>query len=312
MRHTTRRTVPKLASYILIFIFIGVVLGILWLYFASHKSLPDTEGIVIYGDPIKIVYPRKPSGEGRVVLFPKDVVISSVGGYGAYEIDSLWKLAHDEHNPEIFTRSLAETLGAPISGYIGAIGERTLPGELGYWTGLQMYFTKKLETSLPLSDFLSLLQMDIGNGERDVTLDLTKRAISQKTLSPDERMEKIVDTGLVDYTLGSWMFHEAIRKEGMRVAVRNTTGAPLLGGRAARMLNNAGVNVISVGNDSTVRQSCEIVGKKEYLEGPTAKLGKQIFGCALVEGQVVDVPADLVMYLGTSYAEKIIGSLQKK
>jgi hypothetical protein len=101
--------------------------------------------------------------------------------------------------------------------------------------------------------------------------------------------------------------NDVLRKEGLSVALYNTTSVPALGNRASRILTNAGILVVTVGNDEPAISQCEVAGSAKPLSSKTAAYMLGIFGCrkiVLQEG----TRADLTIRLGSDYAKRFEAS----
>ena len=115
----------------------------------------------------------------------------------------------------------------------------------------------------------------------------------------------ILDPAMVDSRLAHVFEDDAVRTESVSTAILNTTGMPSLGSRAARLLGNLGVSVVSVGNDTPEVKVCTVTGTRDSLLSASAKVIESVLGCRPVEISQSD-QADLTARIGATYAKRFL------
>lgn len=286
-----------------------VLLLVAW--FGSIRNVGNRMTVVLVGDPVTIVSWNKRDNSFLLVSLPSQAVIDSVHGYGNYSLESLWKLGSIEGKEgTVLSESIEELFGAPVPWYIGRknhvlLGKKdplmqvksvfSLPSMSSFFRGLYT-------TNMSPREFLTFA-LAFSRRKTDIKIIDVERALIYQTL-PDGSSQLVPDKNSVDQLIGDAFEDTAIRKEGLSVAVFNTTPISSLGTRVSRMLGHAGVLVVTVGNDRPTIGTCLLHGGKRELTSETARFIQEVYECRTEES--VESRADLILRIGTQYQSRFI------
>ena len=294
-----RRTyISRLGITLLVVGIVGVLAAVSVLRMQSQTGRTT---VVLMGEPVMVWSKDRSTKRVIRITLPKNTVIEGVHGYGMYSLESLWKLEEIEREyGAVLASSMQEALGVPIPWFIGGKGERE--GTLT-WGSVLEYLRGGYRTNIPLPLLVSLIIETARTDQVEEVALTPNTALTSQTL-PDGTTRNVLDTSRVDILLGSLFEDESIRREGLSVAVYNTTDMATLGNRAARILGHIGVFVVRVGNDTPTIDRCTITGAKRVLATTTATIIRELFGCETVEG-AAEV-ADIDVRVGSTYQAKFL------
>jgi len=118
----------------------------------------------------------------------------------------------------------------------------------------------------------------------------------------------LLDPSRLDYIINNAFLDTGLRGEQLSIAVYNTTSVPSVGERAARVMSHLGLQLVFVGNSTPERPTCVVTGSSRALSTKTAMFIRDYFQCT--EGPPLSTDAgaaaDLVLYLGTQYAQQFV------
>jgi hypothetical protein len=244
--------------------------------------------------------------EHVVILdIPNTAVIEGTRGYGKYPLASLLKLdTIDRHEGRVFVESLTDAIGLPIIGYaqlppqIVGNGSITLVRSIFSWQSLLDTHSRH-DISWGTWAAWVFAAHSLKADEVDV-VSATPTLVDQT--QPDGSTISLLDSSRLDYLYGSMFVDTAIRTENMTVSVYNTTGVPTIGQRAARILTQMGISVVTVGNDDKELSQCEVSGNTASLRSHTGKFMAQYFGCKVIQTDDTSSASDISLHLGKEYA----------
>ncbi len=312
MRHPVHKHVSiwDRCGFWLRFGVLGLFCGLVALaWFVTDRRYVGPTTIVLATDPILIWSLNKKNNSSILISLPKTLVIEAVAGFGTYSLEGLWRLDNVEKKSGLlFTQSLEQAIGLPISYYLGykdelissAAGKEIDVAKLAlsqvrFWSG-----SHKL-TNINWWIFLELWWR-FGSMSSDMQfINIAKSTTLAEQKLPDGSTVRVIDPGQIDRLFGQRFEDELVRQERVSVGVYNTTKVPTLAGRVARILERVGVVIVTVGNaEPEVADKCVLAGNKDSLHTKTAQVIGRVLGCRL-EIESLD-RVDLAVRLGRDYA----------
>jgi len=295
----------------LIVVFVLVLFCIFGLRGPSTSS--DRVNVVVATSPMSVWSWNTTDNTFIVLTIPSDDVIDALYGYGNYSLDALWRLGFiDQKEGVLLSDSLSDTLGIPISWYIGAKAQ-TLAGvsdALGYGktlfslSNIFPFMGRRYQSNMPISLFIAFSRvLTAARPDTIHEIDVGNLDVVNAELLPDGTTRKVLSPDFLDHALGGIFESDVIRAEGLTVALYNTTSVPALGNRASRLLSNAGILVVTVGNDQHLINQCELTGGAKPLSSKTALYITSLFHCRKIVSQD-GARADLMIRLGTDFAKR--------
>lgn len=290
--------------------FVVTALFLLWMLLPRPTPAYPRQTIVIAADPITVVSWNPRDRTLIKILLPSDMQATGTHGYGTYSFEAFWKLGEiDKKDGTVLMESISEALGIPVTGYIGA---RTGLTGGNYFSvgGLFGFLRGRYRTNLSFNTFLSYVWlMQFSKPNKVTTYDFagTPAQIAQDVAVPDGSHVFVLSPDQVDNRLAHVFEDERIRKQLITTSVYNTTDVPSLGTRAARLLGNLGVSVVSVGNTVPEVDICTISGTKPSLQSASALVISSVLGCKKIESNDA-ARADLTVRIGTQYAKRFMAN----
>ncbi len=315
IRRSERKASGKRFPF-LVFLITICGLGIGFYYFIGTHYLPVQRTTVLFlTDPVEVASYEPSQQKWTRVQFPTSTHIAGIQGLGQYAVDSLWNIAATEGSPSaVVLGSLTDELGVPIEYYAGENGKM--------WTKLSdqenitsIYFSfsgaiqrifNKLHTNIPIPLYIALMRSFRSTPAHTIATAFLEKGsgLSEKKL-PDNSTILEFERDQFDSLTDNFFEDKQIRDEHLRIIVLNTTGRPFLGSRAARIIDRLGANIIQIGNENQVVDSCEISGTTEQLKSKTSQSISQLFGCEkktlTEEGR-----ADLTVRIGKKYEQRFL------
>ncbi len=297
-----------------ILLVLAVIAGVTWMVL-KKPALPRLT-VVAVGDPM-VVWSWDSSVHRAVrIIMPAATVIEAAGGYSKYSLHALSRLGDIEgRGGTILAQSIQEAFGLPIDGYIGPNGPE-LPGGadaslvpaplaiLRFPLVILGSYRANLSPTTLL--YLSLAATRL-RPDHVTTIELTEDALVSEQLA-DGTVVATPDMSRLDVLFGT-MFEDArVRREGLSVAVYNTTDMASLGSRVGKLLGRMGVFVVRVGNDTQPIDQCSVRGSKKALASATAAVVIKILGCRQEEG--TPELADLEVRVGKAYQARFLPGAQ--
>ncbi len=285
-----------------------------WIFFPRQGPYAR-QSVVLAGSPM-IIFSWDPTDRTlTLVSLPSDVVAEGTHGYGEYSLDAFWRLGEiDKKDGTVLSESLTEAIGIPVEWYIGPVsgvftGSSDAPSlakEIFSLRNIFSYIGRQYRTNISLRTFLGFTWLlQVTKPDRVNTYDFSRQpqSVARDTILPDGTKQWVIDMPAIDLQLKGIFEDARVRREGVTVALYNTTDMPSLGERTARLLSHVGVSVVAVGNENADIDACEIAGSEETLKSVSAKVTTAILGCkelvATESGR-----ADLIVRMGDSAVKR--------
>lgn len=310
-RHSRIHKPGKGLRYIVFSLPVLLLLLLLFIWFGGIHNVGNRMTVVLVGNPVTIVSWNKRDNSFLIVSLPTQAVIESVHGYGKYSLESLWKLGSIEGKEgTVLSESIEELFGAPVPWYIGKKNHMlltkndplTLVKSVFSVPMAPSFFSGLYATNMSPREFLTFV-LAFSRRRPDIKiLDLEETLVSQAL--PDGSSELVPDKNSIDQRIGNTFEDSAIRKEGLSVAVFNTTPIASLGTRVSSMLGHTGILVVTVGNDRPTIGACVLRGGKKELASETARFIRELYGCRTEES--IEPRADLIFRIGTEYQSRFV------
>lgn len=287
-------------------VFVVVMLCFVWMGFRVASSPAQfRQSTILVGESVHIVSWDAKREHVVLVDLPGTAVIEGTHGYGKYPLFSLLKLdTIDRHDGKVFTESLSDALGLPLLGVAQLSSDAPKEGSvelLRHAFSWKSLFDVKKHHVVSWGTWASwVLATRSLKADQVETINAKQVLVDQS--QPDGSTISILDAQRFDYLYGNLFTDTRIRTEGVTVSVYNTTGVPTIGQRAARILAQLGVSVVTVGNDETAIANCVLEGTKTSLRSYTAKFIRSYFDCETKQNEEVSGTSDLSLRLGTEYA----------
>lgn len=303
-----------------VFVLGAIVLAIafvVWVLLPKKQNPYPRQTMVLVGSPMTLLSWNERDRNLLLITIPESVTAEGTHGYGTYSFEAFWRLGEiDKKDGTVLSESMSEALGVPVGAFIGpktgifgasedplafAKGVFSVPHILSYISGIY-------RTNISFSSFINFVWiLQVTKPDRVTTFDFTHTPdlIADDVTIADGSHELLVNPVRVDNRLAHIFEDERVRRETVTTAVFNTTAMPSLGTRAARLLGNVGVSVVSVGNDSPEIAGCTVSGTKELLMSDSAKVIGSVLGCTNREIAQSE-RADLTVRIGKSYAKRFL------
>ncbi len=233
------------------------------------------------------------------------VAIEGARGYGRYPLFSLLKLdTIDRHGGRLFVESLSDALGLPLVGMMQISQPSESSNSIEFLREVfswQSLFEVGKRRSISWGTWASWVLATASLKADQVETISTTHALADQ-VQPDGSIVSIFDSQRFDYLYGNLFTDARIRTEGITVSVYNTTEVPTIGQRAARILSQLGISVVTVGNDETKLSRCILTGTQESLRSQTAEFIRSYFHCDVKKIDETQGTSDLSLQLGSDYA----------
>lgn len=293
-----RRGLPRSAPVNplgLLFLILALIVGLagFWLWQTGKFGKFERFNLVIATEPVTLVSLDKSSGSATVVSLPSDLqIFEVVPNYGAYPISAVYKLGQlDNRGGQVLSWTVGELLGVPVDGYLVKSGSKLGP-DLVWASASNLNFLDRVRFAF---EFWRV-RFDKTN-----KVDLGKMA--EPLVLADGATGRAVEKTALDSFLAGDFVEANLRNEGLRVEVVNSTPTSGLGQRAARVLTNIGVEVISVGSSTDFLPNCEVWVRKKDQGTQTVKRLTNIFSCKVVVKEELD-RADVSLVLGRDFSDR--------
>lgn len=296
------RLLPAMVAIIVVVLILCVIWMVLRVASAPAQFRQST---ILVGEIVHIVSWDAKREQVVIADLPGTAVIEGTRGYGRYPLFSLLKLdGIDRHGGKVFIESLSDALGLPLVGISELSPDAPKDGSVELlrqafsWKSL---FELRKHHAIPWSTWASWVwAARTLKADQVEAINATQVLVDQ--LQPDGSTVAIFDAQRFDYLYGNLFTDTRIRTEGVTVSVYNTTGVPTIGQKAARILAQLGVSVVTVGNDETAIAGCMLEGTKDSLRSQTALFIRSYFLCQTKQSDETQGTSDLSLRLGTDYA----------
>lgn len=278
-----------------------------------------TFGVVSQSSPETIyVASIEPGVNAEVVEIPEEVKLQVTHGYGEYMSGSLYGLAEQENNMDIFIKTLEYELGIPFDGWI--VKQQPLVDfhldEDNYRYALKLFIQ-----SLWLGD----VQSNIAWGDRvklwwqgrNMRYDQFQSILFSAGNWAREEQEidgqEVIwfDKNSIDLKLPDLMADSQVRNSGLEVIVINTTNIKGLGSQISRVLTGLGSKVVHVSDSEEQLGQCVIRYSAGVSDSYSGDRIRNIFNCQTDNELLEDGRADVEIKLGLEQGRVWKGDVSK-
>lgn len=264
--------------------------------------------IVFNTSPILVMsFPKEADESIMAVTIPESVYSHVPFGYGPYRMGAVWRLGELEKREGLFSETVADLLGVPISGWVGTADPiplsdtdtvtliRDVKARFGIWSLL------RFQTNLNTLDKI-LLGWKIFQARHDLSL----FAIHQnERLFVDARLIdgsaiKLVNERALDTFLEQKFEDRIARTESVNVLILNTTDTLGVGHKFSRFINNFGAKVMAVKNSDDYIETCIIETEERTRDTKIVTFLKTEFDCQVLEINEVS-SAEILVKIGSLY-----------
>jgi len=236
---------------LLVIVFLGGFLGFAFITWQQKKWDTATRFTLISLDRPIVIKSFDPStGDGITLVLPDNLMLDTVAGKGGWRTGVIEKLG-EKWGSEWVSDSIADYLGIT---YTGITEDLNLADRILWW-----WYGREIKWE---------------------PIVLAETSLLSEVKDPD---------GVVLVRLGehwpekaeAWFSSANLAREQVNVNVVNTTGVGGLGAHVARIVENGGIRVISVGNSNTQGDlgKCLIEGDETLKNSLTGKWLMKQFGC---------------------------------
>jgi hypothetical protein len=279
-----------------------------FILFPKKESPYPRETFILVGSPMTVFSWNPRDRNITLITIPEDVTAEGTHGYGTYTLEAFWRLGQiDKKDGTVLAESMSEALGIPVTGYMG-YKNGPIRQTVFSFKNIFAYLRGEYLTNIPFGTFLRFVWlMQVTKPARVTTFDFTRTPgfIADDVLIADGTHQLVMSSDRMDARLAHVFEDELVRRESVTTTVYNTTTMLSLGNRVARLLQNVGVSILSVGNDSPEVDRCVVSGTKEFLKSKSAGAIESALGCTEHEILVSD-RADLTVRIGKSYAKRFL------
>jgi hypothetical protein len=196
------------------------------------------------------------------ISLPDDISVQTAYGYGLYKLKAVYSLGElDKRGGKVLMATITDLLGVPVDGFINNLeintGKETSFNYYDLFTVIKNFYELRPDKikSLDLNHYLTELVLESGESV------------------------KMVDQQKFDFLSAGLFGENRLQAENLKIEVLNAGTVLGLGNKAARILANMGLAVVSVANTEYPVGECEVKAVKASL---TASRIAQIFGCKLM------------------------------
>lgn len=235
-----------------------------------------------------------------VLKIPQNLTFTVPYGYGDYQAKALGKLEVMEKKPNLVLKTVQENLAVYLDGQM-VIEQGDLTNKKETEKRILGLFFGKGKTNLSLLDVFRFWWKIKSLKENEYKfLDLGNMALAAKQKLPDKSEILLLDQATFDMKMQKIFIDPQVRLENLTVEILNATDHPGLAERAARILSNTSLIVVSTGNsDQKVDQSL-IESAKKLKKTRTVSLIKNIFKSSWKEAKE-ERRADVTFIVGEDY-----------
>lgn len=235
-----------------------------------------------------------------VLKIPPNLSLEVPYGYGNYQAQALTKLEIMEKKPNLVVKTLQENLAVYLDGQI-EIEEGDLSSKKELENKLLGLFMGRGKTNFSSWDILRLWWKTRSLKENEYKyLEIKKMALTTNQKLPDKSEIYLLDQATFDMKIQKIFIDPTIRLENLTVEILNGTDHPGLAEKAARILGNSSLSVVSTGNTDLKIDKSYFETAKKLSRTRTAVLVKNIFNCSWKEGKT-ERRADITLVIGEDY-----------
>lgn len=302
-----QRRVAVLKSFVLVFVFVLVGLSI---FKARHFFSGSWDGkhrfnFVLIGQPLFIVSFQPLQKTGVILTLPPEALIESLYGYGFYRAESLYRLSQLENRGgQLVEGSLQAFLGLPVEGFL--VNKEAKGEKSDVTNSLALALKGEAETNLTVWDLLRLWWQTKRIRTDKLTLfDMSQTSASKQVLLADGSQAVEIDPQKLEKIINDYFKDDDLANEDLSIAVLNSTSFPGLAQKAARLVENIGGRVVTIGDWPDLVKKCQIRSKKSNQKSYTVQKLTKTFSCQWEEGSKSEQRAEAVLILGEDYWSKL-------
>lgn len=303
MKRKQKQT-DKKRKWLTLFVFFFLFLLFLKLIFVFKGSLwngNDRVNILISQEDAFFVMTLEPKEPLLTVLkVPGNLYLEVPYGYGQYQAKSLRKLQELEKKPNLALKTMQENLAVFLDGEIAvksfnpADKKETEQKLLGLLAGAG-------KTNFSRWDILRLWwKVKTLKKSEYKYLELEKMALLTRQKLADKSEVYLLDQANFDMKMQKIVLDPIVRLENLTIEILNGTDHQGLAEKAARILTNTGMSVVSTGNLDQKKEKTSVETAKKLAQSRTMTLVKKILNCSWQE-KTTDRRADVTIVIGEDY-----------
>ena len=265
-KRTNIKTNKKIYWFLSFFVSLSfvslLVFAAAW-WFSGWNGQDPINVVISSGDNLWVLSLRPEEKQAVSILIPPTAAIE-VPGRGKWQARALPEISRLENDPSLVAAAGWNLLEVPI--------DQTL--RLQNWKGRQTSWWD-LPRNFKIIKFLkSLDQTQIKD------IDLSSISISRRVVDPGGAELVEVNPDLLSPRVEEWFRLDSLRREGLTVAVRNTSSRAGAGALLSRQLEHVGLRVVSVADgggenrllikNKTLRQSLTVRKLSSWLNAKPA------------------------------------------
>lgn len=236
----------------------------------------------------------------NVLQIPFNLYLDVPYGYGNYQAQVLTKLEAMEKKPSLVAKTIQENFAIYIDGQI-EIETGDLSSKKETEKRLLGLIFGKGKTNFSSWDILRLWWKIRSLKENEYKyLDIKKMALTTTQKLPDKSEVYLLDQATFDMKIQKIFIDPAVRMENLTVEILNGTDHPGLAEKAARILNNSSISVVSTGNTDLKTDKTYVETEKKLNKTRTVALVKNILNCPWKEKKT-ERRADVTLIMGEDY-----------
>jgi len=235
-----------------------------------------------------------------VLKIPPNLYLEVPYGYGNYQAQALSKLEAMEKKPNLVLKTIQDNFAIYLDGQIEIEGADLSSKKETEKKILGLFFGKG-KTNFSSWDILRLWWKIRSLKENEYKyLDIKKMALTTTQKLPDKSEIYLLDKATFDMKIQKIFVDPVVRLENLTVEILNGTDHPGLAEKAARILNNSSLSVVSTGNTDLKADKSYVETEKKLSQTRTITLVKNILNCFWVEKRT-ERRADVTLIIGEDY-----------
>lgn len=236
----------------------------------------------------------------NVLTIPPNLYLEVPFGYGNYQVQALGKLEAMEKKPGLVLKTIQDNLAIYLEGQI-AIEEADLSSKKELESKLLSLVMGKGKTNFSSWDILRLWWKVRSLKENDFKyLELKNMALAATQKLPDKSAILLLDKATFDMKIQKIFIDPVVRLENLTIEILNGTDHPGLAERAARILGNSSISVVSTGNSDAKTTKSYVETENKLKDSRTVNLIKNILNCTVSEN-TTQRRADVTLVIGEDY-----------
>jgi len=245
----------------------------------------------------------EPSRTMAIIIFPDNLYLNVPHGYGKYQLGSVYQLGELENQGgALLMETLQNYLALPIQAFIRLPGSQNCSAH--HLEGcLFSALRARGETNLNFFNLLRLWwQIKYWKANKITIIDLNETRIPQEIQLADGTVVLDTEFTQLDELLKKDFLDYQVRVESLQIEILNATKHSNLAHQLARLIENSGGRVISVGNASEqITKSKLQITNEELKNAKTVQKLEKVLGVEAIVGEMSESRADLLIILAADY-----------